>query len=352
MKRLLVALIVVAFSVIACDEDNGLGSNSNAGDVYVYMTDYQSAALGSFTVGDSAIGLIPLNELHTDATIRIHNNRVYIIERMGKDAIIVLDPANPTVPVANYSVGNGTNPQDMVFVNDNAYVLRHNTPNILVIDPATGDSTGTVDLSSVADADGVPEMVDGLLVGNTLYIVCQLLDQTQWFAPSGPGKVVAINTANGEIASVCDLTIENPESIIERNGTLYVTGGSWYDLATTGIDVFEIGQTQSSRLTAGAALSGRPTSIVSAGSQNEAWAVVSQTWPNGVVYGIDLTTGAIVDSLAGLGSPAQLVRSGAALIVSDRGETTSGVYVFDATSGDALHVRIVTPLTPDALAAF
>lgn len=316
------------------------------------MTDYQGAAIGSFAVGDSAIGLIPLDELHTDAAIRVHNNRMYVIERLGKDAIIVLDPANPTTPVANYSVGNGMNPQDMVFADDRAYVLRHNAPNILVINPATGDSVGSVDLSSVADADGIPEMVDGMIIGNTLYVVCQLLDQTQWFSPTGPGKVVAVNTANGAIESVCNLTIENPEAIIEQNGTLYVTGGSWYDHTAAGVDAIEIGQTQSSRLVVGTSLAGRPTSIVPAGSQNEAWIAVSQTWPNGAVYGINLTTGAVVDSLAGLGSPAQLVRSGNALIVSDRGETTSGIYVFDATSGDLMENRITTPLPPDALAAF
>ena len=349
---MLVVLFAVAFSVIACDENNGVGSNGGGGDVYVYMTDFQSAALGAFAVGDSSVEIIPLNELHTDATIRTTDDRVFVLERLGKDAVIVLDPASPTTPVANYSVGNGLNPQDMVFVSDRAYVLRHNAPNILVVNPTTGDSLASVDLSSVADADGIPEMVDGLLVGNTLYVVCQLLDQTQWFSPTGPGKVVALDVTTNAITEIFDLTISNPEAITERNGRLYVSGGSWYDLTSNGIDVVDVPQSQVTRLVEGSALSGRPGTIVTVGSTNDAWVVVSQTWPNGAVYQIDLATGAIVDSLAGLGSPAQIVKSGEALVVSDRGEATSGIYVFDVTTGDALQSRITTPLPPDALAAF
>ena len=40
---------------------------------------------------------------------------VYVINRLGQDNVIVLD-ATPSTPVTQFSVGNGTNPQDIEVV--------------------------------------------------------------------------------------------------------------------------------------------------------------------------------------------------------------------------------------------
>ena len=346
MKRIsaIIAASLIALSFAACDSDSGTGPNGGGGNAYVYMTDYQSAALGTFAVGDSAVHLLPLTSLHTDVALRPHGDRMYVVERFEKDGIIVLDVETPDVPLTNYSVRNGTNPQDIVVESaSRAYVLRLAAPNVLIVNPATGDSVGTIDLSSLADADGLPEMIDGLLYNGDLYVLLQLLDENAYFAPTGPGLVAVVDPADGTIERTIALTIKNPELMIEDDGALYVVGGGWFDNPSGGVDRIDAGASTATRITEGAAMRGRPTAAAYVDDANTIWVAVIQMWPAGAVYGVDATSGAIVDSLGSVTSPASVATNGQNLLVTD----TPGLYVFDAVSGDLVAGPIATPLPAD-----
>jgi DNA-binding beta-propeller fold protein YncE len=340
-----------SIALAACSNNSSGPEEAGTGAAFIYMTDYQTGALATFTPGDSAVRLVPLNALHTDVALCNGDTSVYVIERFGKDDVIVLDPDAPDTPTANYSLGNGSNPQDIVVSDDGskAYVLRLNRANVLIINPANGDSLGTIDLSSYADADGLPEMVDGLLYNGSLYVLLQLLNQNAFFSPTGPGMVVKINTSTNAVDASIALTIENPEQIAEKDGIIYAVGGPWGDLSAGGVDKIVGAATTAIRVAEGSAFRGRGQSIALVKDSNVAWVVVSQEWPTGAVYAVNLTSGSVVDSLAGLVSPARAVVGGSVLVVSDRNGDAPGIFTFDATTGDLTQGPISTPLPPDAV---
>ena len=203
----------ILFVLASCGTNNPARSHSAGyGSAFVFMTDYMSAAVGVFRPDSNSVDVLPLAGVHTDVALRSYGGLVYVLERFGKDAITVIDPALPTAPTANYSTGNGSNPQDIIVADAHrAYVLRLNTSNVLIINPQTGDSLGTIDLASYADpADGRPEMAAGVLESGTLYVLLQLLDTASnpWlWPPTGFGKVVAIDTRTNAVTNAFTLTV-------------------------------------------------------------------------------------------------------------------------------------------------
>ena len=332
-----------------------MGTSARAAEVaFVYMTDYFSqAVLGTFGVGQTTVTNVNLPSLHTDVALRAYSGKLYVIERWGKDAVTVLDPNAPNAPLANYSVGNASNPYDLVFESEaKAYVMRYERKNLLVINPANGDSLGTVDLSSFADADGNTEIAGGVLVDTTLYVILQMLDRSgTYWVPAGLGKVVMVNTKTNQVTGSITLTIDDPDRIIAHGSKLYVTGGDYSDFSKTGVDTINLATHTAGRLTEGLALGGRPTYMAFASGDSVAWLVTPQTWPTGKVYKIRLATGAIADSLAELVSPASLaISSDNEILVADRNEAGAGVFVFNAATGAKVQGPISTPVPPDAVA--
>jgi DNA-binding beta-propeller fold protein YncE len=319
------------------------------------MTDYMSAVVGMFHPDSAAVSVLPVSGVHTDVALRSYAGLIYVIERFGKDAVTVLDPATPALPRANYSTGNGTNPQDIVVASaTKAYVLRLNSANILIINPQTGDSVGTIDLASYADAaDGKPEMAGGVLDDETLYVIVQLLDTatSPWsWPPTGLGKVLAIDTKTNTVSRTFTLTIKNPVAIAKHDNALYVVGGPYDDITTTGVDRVALPAGTATRLANGATLGGRPTALEITEQNNAGWVLVAQAWPSAKVYKMSLTSGSVIDSLAAPQSPSAIVVGmDTVLLVSDRAMAAPGLYVYNALTGTKRRGPIATALPPDAL---
>ena len=95
--------------------------------------------------------------IHSDARVRTFGSRVYVLNRLGQDNIIVLDTSDLSTPLTQFSTGDGSNPHEIIVVNDEkAYVSVYERDYVLVVNPSTGDSLATIDLSSFSDADGLP----------------------------------------------------------------------------------------------------------------------------------------------------------------------------------------------------
>ena len=189
------------------------------GAAFVIATDFST---GSYSVIDLAT-LTTFNDLnfggiHSDSVARYDRitSRVYVINRLGVDSIQVVDPQQGyvTPPGAELSVGNGSNPKDIVVVSpDKAYVSRANSTELLIIDPTTLTEQGTIDLSALTkptDLDGFPDTHVMLLHQGLLYVVLQHLDQTNGFQAVGPGEVAVIDTMTDTVAGVIALQIPNP----------------------------------------------------------------------------------------------------------------------------------------------
>jgi hypothetical protein len=194
---------VVIFSFLFCNEIkrppiesillNSLLVVPTAGLERVGVVTSDFGTSGKFAVinPDAQLSVPTVANIHSDAVARFIDGKVFIINRLNRDSVLILNPANGFLPEAEYSVGKGNNPQDIVKVNDNkAYITLYNSRNLLVVNPYSGAFIRNIDLGAytettslgIAGPDGIPEMSQMYLEGSSLYIQLQRLDRND---PSG-----------------------------------------------------------------------------------------------------------------------------------------------------------------------
>jgi len=127
---------------------------------------------------------------------------VFIVNRYLADNVQVVDPNDGFDTIAQHSVGNGSNPHDIrLTAHDRAYISRFEWKTLLVMNPFTGAFLDSIDLSPLADADGIPEMDRMALVDDRLFVTLNNIDHATWL-PAGPGKVAVIDVAADTLVDV------------------------------------------------------------------------------------------------------------------------------------------------------
>jgi len=199
-----------------------------ADDYLFVLTSEHDYTAGSFSLIELTSpweGDLNLAPMHTDNVAVTHNGLIYVVNRWGGDNIQVLDPAQGHATVRQFSVGTGSNPHDIAFVSDTrAFVTRYESAELWEVDPSTGEHTDTIDLSPLADSDGLPEM-DGLAIHDgSLYVSVQRLDRSSWpWVPEPPSYLAVIDLADNTLRDIdpqtpgiqgIALAATNPNSLI------------------------------------------------------------------------------------------------------------------------------------------
>ena len=167
-------------------------------DLFILTSDFATGST-ALLPANATTAQVNLLGIHGDAVGHYQDGRIYVINRLGQDNILVLDPADVTTPLIQFSVGNGSNPRDIEILGEGkAYVSRYASAELLVVDPRDGAELGTIDLSAYADADGLPEMDQIVRVGERAYVSCQRLDRDAGFTP-GEAFLVIIDIADNKV---------------------------------------------------------------------------------------------------------------------------------------------------------
>lgn len=215
-------VVVAAVLVCACGSTSKLGSGSANPDIGVANGSTNNGAIyGNMAVVFNANFTDPIGSLSTiniddptnvllarvttdgsDAIVRSFGQRIYVVNRMGTDTVQVIDPANFEV-IANYSVGKGSNPQDILVVSDEkAYVSRLDAQNdtadpsdVLIINPLTGERLGGFDLKPYTADDGerLARAAQMTYANGTLFVCMQDLPGNMMESANTNGKVAMIN---------------------------------------------------------------------------------------------------------------------------------------------------------------
>ncbi len=181
--RLLLALLLLAAVPAAAPAAATRG--------FVLTTDYTTGTVSVVDLDARAV-TADVAMVSPDPFARWHEGLLYVVNRLGYDNVQVLDPAAGYATVRQFSVGSGTNPQDIAFASPaKAYVSRLGSPDLLIVDPRSGVPSGTVPLGAWADADGNPEAARMVVVGDLLLVALQRLTN---FAPADTGLVVVVDT--------------------------------------------------------------------------------------------------------------------------------------------------------------
>ncbi|MBT3182138.1 MAG: hypothetical protein HN337_06505 [Deltaproteobacteria bacterium] len=190
-----------------------------------------NGSLMTIDTGDNnAVGGPHLLSDSSDTLIRSFIGMLFIVNR-GTASVQTIDPSNYSI-VANFSVGGGSNPQDInVISSSKAYVSRldahldgNNSDDIKIVNPTTGTELGSIDLTQYTDVNGdrLARAGQMVLVGNKLLVLMQ--DLSLAFQADYPGKVAVIDTNTDKVTKVIELDGYNPSDITYSplNDIIYV----------------------------------------------------------------------------------------------------------------------------------
>ena len=168
---------------------------------FVTTTDFVSGGLRRIDLDTRAV-LPGETAVYTDTRLRWYDGLLYVINRFGQDNIQVVNPTT-LATVRQFSTGNGSNPADIAFVSPTkAYVTLYEKTGLLIVNPQTGASLGSIPLGGFADADGIPEMDHMERIGRWLFVALQRLDRAHNFAPTDSSLVVVVDTQTDAVLDV------------------------------------------------------------------------------------------------------------------------------------------------------
>lgn len=216
---------------------------------FVVTSNFQAGSFATVSLDEPRVvsRSTPQRRLHSDAVARTRKGLVYVINRRFGDNIQLLDPADNFRTRYQCSTGNGTNPQDIAFAGDTkAYVSLYEEPELLIVNPTPRPDCsdflrGAIDLGSLADADGIPDMNQMAVVGNRLYVALARLDiNTALRLPAGNGALAVIDIATDTLVDSIELSGENPfaatKGLLVRGGKIYVAQAGLFGVMDGGIE--------------------------------------------------------------------------------------------------------------------
>jgi len=310
---------------------------------------------------------VNLLNIHSDAGVGYYDGMVYVVNRLGQDNILVLDldPAEPITPFFQFSVGNGTNPQEIEFVSaEKAYVSLNETDYVLIVNPQDGSELGRIDLSGFADADGLSEPAQMALVGDRLFVGIQRLDRDNFWNPAGQSYLAVIDTQTDALIDVdpatdgvqgIELASTNPGDILVLGDQLVIAEVGGYVELEGGIELIDANSFSSQGLVITEEALGGQIGEITMVSATRGYAT-SSAWPTYDILPFDLSNGAVGEKLSGNsgGYIPSMEADGERLIVADRGTAedldAAGLLIFDATSGTLVAGPISTGLPPNSIA--
>ena len=193
---------------------------SVAGSAGIGIVTSDLSGAGNFvTMSLEGVPRIGQRSIHSDAVVHYEDGRVYIVNRLGRDNIQILNPDAFFATEREFSVGSGANPHGFEKINDGkAFVTLYEQSDLLIVNPATGAETGRVSLAAYADADGIPEMSGMVQYGDSLYVAIQRLDRndtTRIFPPTAYSSLIQIDVNNEGVIAEHVLPSTNPFSDLE-----------------------------------------------------------------------------------------------------------------------------------------
>ena len=336
-------------------------SSSARSDLFVITTDFATGST-TFLAADADQAEVNLLGIHSDAVGHYHDGRVYIVNRLGQDNILVLDATDLRAPLTQFSVGNGANPHDIEIVAPGkAYVTRYDATSLLIVDPRDGAESGQIDLSPFADPDGLPEVSQIVRVGDRLYLTCQRLDRSGGWGPADVSYLVVVDPATDTLVDMdpeaegvqgIALNASNPNSVAVVGERIALGVVANFGDRSGGVEIIDAETNRSLGLAVTEEdLGGDITTMVLV-DQNRGYAVVADENFANSVRPFELssgTVGAPLENISG-GFIPSLAVDGDLLIVADRGSfsdpASAGLKFYDAGTGAFLRGPIDTGLPP------
>jgi len=368
-QAIFTACISGAVLFSGCSKATGPTSGQSLLQGPVIIATSTNFAEGNFDVMSIGSGNVTgkLLTLGTDDLVSTFGNDSYILER-GLGNVIKLGAVTASGATVAYEVniGAGINPQQIAFVSSTkAYITQNNSQNMLIFNPSTGKTTGTVDLSrfyayaGTDSAVAIPYMSPAMVAGNYLYVGCERLKLVGGYPePADSSCVAVISTSNDSIVKMIMLVDKNPIAMDTAGGKLYVVCPGNYGIYTDGdIECIDLAsQTNTGTVITESQVNG-DLGAIAIGSQTSGYITVgSESGANYVnaVYSFNPTSKTLGAPIAGIGDASgvlgALVCSNGTLYVADESSTAPGIVAVDMTSNTKVGKTAALDLPPYSLA--
>jgi len=175
---------------------------------------------------------------HDDVTVRWFDDRIWVLNRFGADNLMILDGRTYGLQ-KQFSVRPGENqacnPHDLVFLDRcRVYMSCFEQARIYVVDPTAPlgeELVGSIDLSSLSDADGLPELSHMALVDGLVYVAVERLVRSSGWVAAPPSYLAVLDPATDALVDAIELSELNPVGpLVPIPGTsdlLVAAGGDW-----------------------------------------------------------------------------------------------------------------------------
>lgn len=289
----------------------------------------------------------------SDNAVSVSDALVFQLDRFGTDTMKVFEPGNWVAPLWEKAFADLSNPWDAAVCGDEVFVALYDADHLAVYDLATGNQTGTVDLSAYADGDDVgPEASSLVVYDGSLYVGLNRLDRSAYWSDAG-GMVVQVDCATRQSTdswSVGGNTFISPW--VGGNGV--VVAAEAYDEDPGGI--YTLDPTEGLRHVA--AVEGQ--NVFSVGAYGNAAVALSLAtdWSSYGIHCLDLGN----ESITSQTSTSSFLRN---VQVNDRGEAwvsasgswldeeaPSGIFVYDVATCAELTTEPITLSMPVSDVAF
>ncbi len=304
----------------------------------------------------------PQRRIYRDAVVRTFDGLVYVLNRLFADNLQVLDPADGFRTRSQCSTGNGSNPHDIAFVSRHkAYISLFEEAALLIVDPSVGGACdgfvrGRIDLSPLADADGIPDMDQMVVVGDRLYVALQRLDINSILRlPAGNGGVAVIDTATDRLLGGIELAAANPfaatKGLTVREGALWIAQAGEFGVFDGGIERIDLagGEVAAGRLVVSEAdLGGDVTDFVFV-SDRLAYAIVNRPGFSNALVSFDPLERRVLAThheSSGYNLFDIELNDRGELFLADRSRRSPGLRLFGAADGAALTERVIDLALP------
>ncbi|MBP6875964.1 MAG: hypothetical protein KBD56_07840 [Candidatus Eisenbacteria bacterium] len=296
---------------------------------------------------------------HEDAVAFFYEGLIYVVNRAGADNIRVIDPALNFQTIRQFSVGTGSNPQEICFVEaGRAFVTRYDDNELWEIDPRTGQHTDTIDLAPLADADGLPEMHAMAIHGGFLYVTLERLNRDSWM-PEPPSYLAVIDLADNSLVDMdpalpgmqgFPLQATNPYSgivIDPLTGDFLIGETGDYGVLDGGIERFDPGLRVSLGMAIGEAELGGDLNAWKTANGDDGFAVVMTPFPESHTNVVAFTLrsgenqGTIASSSEYAYADLHVDVPRGQLFVADRSYANPGIRVYDLETHAQLSAGVI-----------
>ena len=186
-----------------------------------------------------------LTTLGADPQVTVTGERLVELNRGTDNSVRVYELGSFEEPLIEFSVGDGANPHSAQICGGALWLSLYGTDALGVYDIDSGASLASVSLAAYADDDGLPEPSSMVVIGETLYVAMERLDENSAHWTSDFGVIAAIDCASREIIETWDTgpspTItpnpSAPDTLLVRTGTYFDADGAFaWDGALASLD--------------------------------------------------------------------------------------------------------------------